>query len=85
MAKLDFSRYYDMESDRMVLRAVTDEIMYALMELSGQEYMDKYAQQAKAELQAARKRQAAVSGLRGVSPMTVALARARRATRPARR
>lgn len=62
---LDFSRYYDMESDRMVLRAVTDEIMYALMELSGQEYVDKYAQQAKAELQAARKRQPAVSGLGG--------------------
>jgi 1-acyl-sn-glycerol-3-phosphate acyltransferase len=31
----------------MVLRAVTDEIMYALMELSGQEYVDVYAQKAK--------------------------------------
>ena len=53
---LDFSRYYGMESDRTVLRAVTDEIIYALMELSGQEYVDKYAQRAKTELQAAGKR-----------------------------
>jgi 1-acyl-sn-glycerol-3-phosphate acyltransferase len=44
---LDFSRYAGLESDRLVLRAVTDEIMYALMELSGQEYVDEYAQRAK--------------------------------------
>lgn len=50
---LDFSRYYGMEEDRLVLRAVTDEIMYALMELSGQEYVDRYAASAKVE--AARK------------------------------
>jgi 1-acyl-sn-glycerol-3-phosphate acyltransferase len=47
---LDFSRYYGMENDRLVLRAVTDEIMYALMELSGQEYVDKYAASAKVEM-----------------------------------
>ncbi|GAA5074262.1 lysophospholipid acyltransferase family protein [Thermocatellispora tengchongensis] len=47
---LDFSRYYGMEDDRLVLRAVTDEIMYALMELSGQEYVDKYAASAKVEM-----------------------------------
>ena len=40
---LDFSRYEGMEGDRFVLRSVTDEIMYALMELSGQEYVDMYA------------------------------------------
>jgi 1-acyl-sn-glycerol-3-phosphate acyltransferase len=45
---LDFSRYYGMESDGLVLRAVTDEIMYALMSLSGQEYVDMYAEKAKA-------------------------------------
>jgi 1-acyl-sn-glycerol-3-phosphate acyltransferase len=44
---LDFARYTGLESDRLVLRAVTDEIMYALMSLSGQEYVDEYAQQAK--------------------------------------
>jgi 1-acyl-sn-glycerol-3-phosphate acyltransferase len=47
---LDFSRYAGMESDRAVLRAVTDEIMQAIMELSGQEYVDMYASKAKAEL-----------------------------------
>jgi 1-acyl-sn-glycerol-3-phosphate acyltransferase len=52
---LDFSRYDGMEDDRYVLRSVTDEIVYALMELSGQEYVDIYAQRAKAEIAAARK------------------------------
>ncbi|MBB6172538.1 1-acyl-sn-glycerol-3-phosphate acyltransferase [Nocardiopsis mwathae] len=52
---LDFSRYYGMEKDPRVLRAITDEIMYALMELSGQEYVDRYAQSVKAELEAAAK------------------------------
>ena len=45
---LTFDRYQGMESDRFVLRSVTDEIMYSLMELSGQEYVDIYAARAKA-------------------------------------
>ncbi|MCG5212266.1 lysophospholipid acyltransferase family protein [Streptosporangium sp. KLBMP 9127] len=53
---LDFSRYYGMEEDRLVLRAVTDEIMYALMELAGQEYVDKYAASAKVETARAAKK-----------------------------
>lgn len=52
---LDFSRYRGLEGDRFVLRSVTDEIMYELMELSGQVYVDVYASRAKAELAAARK------------------------------
>jgi 1-acyl-sn-glycerol-3-phosphate acyltransferase len=40
---LDFSRFAGMEGDRLVLRAVTDEISYELMKLSGQEYIDVYA------------------------------------------
>jgi len=40
---LDFSRYEGMEDDRFVLRSITDEIMYELMLLSGQEYVDEYA------------------------------------------
>ena len=55
--KLDFSRYYGMESDRYVLRAVTDEIMYALMQLSGQQYVDIYATRAKQEIAEAKKRE----------------------------
>jgi 1-acyl-sn-glycerol-3-phosphate acyltransferase len=54
---LDFSRYYGMESDRYVLRAVTDEIMYALMQLSGQEYIDIYATRAKQQIAEAKKRE----------------------------
>jgi 1-acyl-sn-glycerol-3-phosphate acyltransferase len=45
---LDFSRYAGMSSDRFILRSITDEIMYAIMELSGQEYVDVYAPTAKA-------------------------------------
>ena len=44
---LDFSRYYGLENDRIVLRAVTDEIIYEIMKLSGQEYVDEYAQRLK--------------------------------------
>ena len=44
---LDFSRYFDIPDDRQVERAITDEVMYALMELSGQEYVDVYATKAK--------------------------------------
>jgi 1-acyl-sn-glycerol-3-phosphate acyltransferase len=44
---LDFSRYYGMAGDRFVERSMADEIMYSLMELSGQEYVDIYAAKAK--------------------------------------
>ena len=45
---LDFSRYEGMASDRYILRAITDEIMYEIMDLSGQEYVDVYATKGKA-------------------------------------
>jgi 1-acyl-sn-glycerol-3-phosphate acyltransferase len=45
---LDFSRYEGMAGDRFVERSMTDEIMYELMQLSGQEYVDKYAASVKA-------------------------------------
>ena len=47
---LDFSRYDGFAGDRFVERSVTDEIMYALMELSGQEYVDVYAAKVKEDL-----------------------------------
>lgn len=47
---MDFSRYYGMEDDRFVLRSITDEIMYQLMLLSGQEYVDIYAAKAKSKI-----------------------------------
>ena len=52
---LDFSRYEGMEDDRFILRSITDEIMYRLMQLSGQEYVDIYAATMKERLAAAKK------------------------------
>ncbi|QDQ10168.1 lysophospholipid acyltransferase family protein [Streptomyces spectabilis] len=48
-APLEFSRYAGMDGEKAVLRAVTDEIMYEILGLSGQEYVDKYAAVVKAE------------------------------------
>ncbi len=52
---MDFSRYAGMSSDRFVLRSITDEIMYEIMRLSGQEYVDTYAATMKARMAAAKK------------------------------
>jgi 1-acyl-sn-glycerol-3-phosphate acyltransferase len=46
---LDFSRYEGLSGDRFVERSMTDEIMYELMQLSGQEYVDVYAAKVKAQ------------------------------------
>lgn len=59
---LDFSRYAGMAGDRFVERAVTDEIMYELMELSGREYVDVYAQKVKNQLAKAAQAPAAAPG-----------------------
>jgi 1-acyl-sn-glycerol-3-phosphate acyltransferase len=57
---LDFSRYEGLENDRYILRSITDEIMYEIMQLSGQEYVDIYASKAKAlDKESARKAAAA--------------------------
>ncbi|MFD4572515.1 lysophospholipid acyltransferase family protein [Streptomyces sp. NPDC058417] len=61
---LDFSRYAGMEGEKAVLRAITDEIMYAILHLSGQEYVDRYAAEVKAEEEAAAKERAAERGRR---------------------
>ncbi|MFJ4923055.1 lysophospholipid acyltransferase family protein [Streptomyces sp. NPDC088725] len=46
---LDFSRYAGLENEKAAVRAVTDEIMYEILALSGQEYVDRYAADVKAE------------------------------------
>jgi len=51
---LDFSRFAGMEGDRFVLRSITDEIMYELSHLSGQEYVDVYASSVKDRPQASK-------------------------------
>ncbi|ORT60869.1 lysophospholipid acyltransferase family protein [Streptomyces sp. CB03238] len=53
---LDFSRYAGMENDKTVLRAVTDEIMYRILALSGQEYVDDYAARVKEAQQGSQPR-----------------------------
>jgi len=55
---LSFARYEGMEEDRFVLRSITDEIMYELMLLSGQEYVDEYATSMKDRLVRAAKARA---------------------------
>lgn len=52
---LDFSRYEGMEEDRFVLRSATDEILYELMRLSNQEYVDEYASAMKDKLKSISK------------------------------
>ncbi|MDU6150846.1 MAG: lysophospholipid acyltransferase family protein [Actinomyces urogenitalis] len=49
---MDFTRYTGLENDRFVLRSITDEIMYCLMALSGQEYVDLYAADVKKAMDA---------------------------------
>lgn len=53
---LDFSRYAGLADQKAAIRAVTDEIMYAILNLSGQEYVDEYAVKVKAEQPAQAKR-----------------------------
>lgn len=57
---IDLARYYGMAEDRFVLRSATDEMMYDLMQLTGETYSDEYAsvakeaaKRAKAEVRAA--------------------------------
>ena len=52
---MDFSRFEGMAGNRFIERAVIDEVMYELMRMSGQEYVDLYAadvKEGKAELTA---------------------------------
>lgn len=49
---LDFRRFSGMESDRYILRSITDEIMVALQRLGEQEYEDVYASTVKDRLKA---------------------------------
>jgi 1-acyl-sn-glycerol-3-phosphate acyltransferase len=52
---LTFDRHYETPADRFVLRSVTDEIMYEIMMLSGQEYVDEYAAKVKDQIDRTKK------------------------------
>jgi len=79
---LDFSRYAGMENDRFVLRSVTDEIMYELMRLSGQEYADMYASTMKERLSAAPVKARLAAATRGAVGGEDAVAQARAVADP---
>jgi 1-acyl-sn-glycerol-3-phosphate acyltransferase len=49
---LNFSRYEGLVGDRFVERSITDEIMYEIMTLSGQEYVDVYGATVKKSMDA---------------------------------
>ncbi|MCD1284822.1 MULTISPECIES: lysophospholipid acyltransferase family protein [unclassified Brevibacterium] len=49
-SSMDFSKYEGLPVDRFLLRSITDEIMYEIMRLSGQEYVDAYASTVKTKL-----------------------------------
>jgi 1-acyl-sn-glycerol-3-phosphate acyltransferase len=44
---MDFSRFEGLAGNRFIERAVIDEVMYELMRLGGQEYVDLYASDVK--------------------------------------
>jgi 1-acyl-sn-glycerol-3-phosphate acyltransferase len=67
-----------MSQDRFILRSITDEIMYAIMELSGQEYVDIYAPAARG----GGPRSQGTGGRRGVSSASTVTSDASRAGRP---
>jgi 1-acyl-sn-glycerol-3-phosphate acyltransferase len=54
-APLDFSRYEGLSGDRFVERSITDEVMYEIMTLSGQEYVDVYGATVKKSMDATGK------------------------------
>jgi 1-acyl-sn-glycerol-3-phosphate acyltransferase len=56
---LDFSRYTGSRGDRFIERAITDEIMYELMVLTGRPYVDFYAAKLKGAIPPSSRRDAA--------------------------
>lgn len=70
---LDFSRFDGMEGDRFVLRSITDEIMYELSRLSGQEYVDVYASSVKKPRPAKRSRARRAAERRAATPAAALL------------
>jgi 1-acyl-sn-glycerol-3-phosphate acyltransferase len=50
-APMDFTRFEGLAGNRFIERAVIDEVMYELMRLSGQEYVDLYAADVKVQIE----------------------------------
>ncbi len=59
---IQVERYADRAHDRLVLRQITDELMFEIRQLSGQEYVDSYATKSDKDLVVAQTAQVAESG-----------------------
>jgi len=69
---LDFARYEGMSGDRFVERSMTDEVMYELMLLSGQQYVDLYAAKVKAAMDKTGKSTEEVVAMLKPNPIEIA-------------
>ena len=58
---MTFERFYDRADDPRVLREITDQIMFELRELSGQEYVNAYAKRKGTEEGAAAAEEAKIT------------------------
>jgi 1-acyl-sn-glycerol-3-phosphate acyltransferase len=68
---IEVDRYAGRANDRMVLRQLIDEVMYEIRELSGQEYVDEYANKKKAPAPQAAKPAAEPAASNGHAPAAV--------------
>ena len=71
---MTFDRYYDRQDDPLVLRQITDEIMWRLRELSGQDYVNRYAKRGEAVEAVGAETSAAVAARRAASLLPAAAA-----------
>ena len=64
---LSFERFAGQDRDRFVLRSATDEILYEIMMITGQDYVDEYASRVKAQLAKQAEEQSAPAGDAGAA------------------
>lgn len=82
-ASMDFSQHEGREDDRQLLREITDQVMHALAELSGQEYVDEYASVVKERIAAERKARVSAATKAKVSEAKATVEQAREQVRDA--
>jgi len=64
---MSFDRFYERQDDPLVLRQITDEIMFQLRELSGQQYVNRYAKRGDAVEAVGAETASVVSGRRAAA------------------
>ncbi|MDQ1376404.1 MAG: 1-acyl-sn-glycerol-3-phosphate acyltransferase [Acidimicrobiaceae bacterium] len=73
-APMYFDRFYDRQDDPLVLRQMTDEIMWQLRELSGQDYVNRYAKRGDAVEAVGAESSAVVAARRAAAGSAASLA-----------